>query len=79
MCFLLVCAYFCQNLNILFRKFDSGKVSSKRAKNGVFVLNEYNNGLRKGLREGFTKKVALLLDFVEMRGGPLPKFFVTFS
>ena len=47
MCFLLVCAYFCQNLNILFRKFDSGKVSSKRAKNGVFVLNEYNNGLKK--------------------------------
>ena len=30
-------------------------------------------------REGFTKKVAILLDFVQMRGGGMPKFFVTFS
>ena len=32
------------------------------------------------LRDGFTKKVAVLLDFVHMRGGrSLPKFFVHFS
>ena len=29
-------------------------------------------------REGFTKKVAILLDFVQMRGGHA-QFFVTFS
>ena len=34
----------------------------------------------QSVREGFTKKVALLLDFVQMGGGrALPKFFVTFS
>ena len=32
------------------------------------------------LGEGFTKKDAVLLDFVQMRGGrALPQFFVTFS
>ena len=34
------------------------------------------------IREGFTKKVAVLLDFVQMREGggrALPKFFVYFS
>ena len=30
------------------------------------------------LRAGFTNKVAVLLDFVQMRGG-MPKFVVTFS
>ena len=32
-----------------------------------------------GLRDGFTKKVAVLLDFVQMRGGGLLKFYVAFS
>ena len=32
------------------------------------------------LREGLPKKVAVLLDFVQLRGGrALPKFFVHFS
>ena len=32
------------------------------------------------MRDGFTKKVAILLDFFQMRGGrALPKLFVTFS
>ena len=30
-------------------------------------------------RDGFPKKVAVLLDFVQMRGGALPNFFVHFS
>ena len=31
------------------------------------------------LRDGLPKKIAVLLDFVQMRGGGLPKFFVHFS
>ena len=31
------------------------------------------------LRDGFPKKVAVLLDFFQMRGGGLPKLFVHFS
>ena len=34
----------------------------------------------QSVREGFTKKVAVLLDFVQMRGGEGPaQIFVTFS
>ena len=53
-------------------------------------MNDYDNvntatiallwTVYNALREGFTKKVAFLLDFVQMGGGgALPKFFVTFS
>ena len=34
----------------------------------------------EALREGLPKKIAVLLDFVQLRGGrALPKFFVHFS
>ena len=36
------------------------------------TVNDFERG-----RDGFTKKIAVLLDFVQMRGGrALPKFFV---
>ena len=62
--------------------FDSGS-------NGILefalIYDEINqlllvNVLRARVREGLPKKVAVLLDFVQMRGGrALPKFFVHFS
>ena len=42
-----------------------------------YILDTSEECLIK-LREGYTKKVAVLLDFVQMRGGALPKFLNPF-
>ena len=46
----------------------------------VITVHQYTLLRHVKLRDGFPrKKTAVLLDFVQMRGGGLPKFFGTFS